>query len=237
MNKEMNAKQNAKLNMYRTTVKHLDENDAITAASPAFQTAVNKLKATNTAIAGTAQQKSGALTGIAADKSNAKQTLCQIASTIAGAVSAYASANRSETLKQEMNLPVSTLARSRDEALAPRCQMIHDRADENKDALADYGISRTQLSNLQTAIDNYSAETTKPRTAVTQRKTANVNLAALFKENDDILKNQLDKLVELYRPDHPDFVQTYESARIIVDPPVRPRKSEDAANKVDTILK
>ena len=47
-----------------------------------------------------------------------------------------------------------------------------------------------QLADLQTAIYKYSAETMKPRTAVSNRKTATANLAALFKETDDILKTK-----------------------------------------------
>lgn len=215
----MTAKQNAKLNMYRTIESHLADNESIIAVNPAFQTAFNKLKTNNTNIRTTAQSKSAKTTGIAADKSKSKQTLCKLTATLAGAVFAYAAANGDETLKQEMNLPVSKLARTRDEALVPRCQNIQDKAQTNIAALADYGIKKEQLTALQTAIGNYSAETVKPRTAVTNRKTATTNLAAIFKEND-----QLDKLIEQFRPDHPDFVQTYEASRIIVDPPVRIRE-------------
>ncbi len=223
----MNAKQNAKLNMYRATEKHIEDNSEIIASTPAFQTAFNKFKARIAAISSTAQQKSAALTGIAADKKNSKQILCKLAADIAGVIYAYASATNNETLKQEMNLPVTTLLRTRDEALAPRCQNIHDRAQSNARALNEYGIKPDQLTDLQTAIDNYSAETMKPRTAVSNRKTATANLAALFKETDDILKNQMDKLIELYRADHPDFVNTYFETRIIVDPPTRARKTEE----------
>ncbi len=31
------------------------------------------------------------------------------------------------------------------------------------------------------------------------------NIAVVFKETDDILKNRIDKLIELYRADHSDF--------------------------------
>ena len=97
-------------------------------------------------------------------------------------------------------------------------QNIHDVDAANLAAIAD----------SETATENYSAETMKPR--VGNRKTATANLTALFKETDDILKNQMDKLIELYRADHPDFVNTYFETRIIVDPPTRARKVEDAAN-------
>jgi len=229
MNTEMNPKQKAKPNIYRVSEKHVGDNASIIAANAAFQQTFNKFKANIAATTNTAQQKSAALTGIAADKNNARQRLCKFAASIAGVIYAYASANNNETLKQEMNLPVTTLVRTRDEALAPRCQMIHDRAQTNLVALDDYGIKAAQLENLQTAIDNYSPETSRPRHAVSSRKTANANLAVLFKEND-ILKNQMDKLIELYHAAYPDFVQIYESTRIIVDPPTKPRKTEDKSN-------
>ncbi len=210
MNQQMSAKLNAKLNMFRTTGKHLDDNATIIEENVALQKAFNQFKANNTAIQIIAQEKSASLTGITADKANLKQTLCKLAATIAGAVSAYASATQNEILKQEMNLPVSTIMRSRDEALAPRCQMIRDRTAANAAALANYGIKPAQLTDLQTtAIDNYSAATMKPRRAVSSPKTANATLAALFKENDALLNDQIDKLIELYRADHSDFVQTY----------------------------
>jgi DNA repair exonuclease SbcCD ATPase subunit len=219
MNKEMTAKQNAKLNMYRTNEKHIADNASIIADNPAFQTAFNKFKANIAAIQSVAQQKSAALTGVAADKANARQALCKLTANIAGFVYAYAAANQNETLKQEMNFSLTALQRTRDEALAPRCQNIHDKAAANLDALADYGVKKAHLTNLQTAINDYSSKTMNPRAAISGRKTATTNLAALFKENDRILKDQLDKLIEQFREAHPDFVQTYHSTREIVEPP------------------
>lgn len=218
MNNELTARQEAKFNMYRATETHIADNATIIAANPAFQTAFNKFKTNNVAISGTAQQKSGALTGIAVDKTNFRETLCQTAAKIAGYIYAYASANNNNTLKNEMNLPVTKIRRARDEELAPRCQNIHDRGVELLTELADFGVTAPILANLQTAITNYAAEIPKPRTALSGRKTVTANLAAIFRENDDILKNQMDKLIEIFREDNPDFVQTYESNRIIIDP-------------------
>lgn len=232
----INARQNAKLNSYRATEKHIEDNAVITSSTPAFQTAFNILKAKIAAIVNTAQQKSGALTGVAADKKAAKQNLCKLAATVAGAIYAYASANNNETLQQSMNLPVTALMRARDEAVAPLCQMIHDRAESDFDALKDYGIKPVHLTDLQTALADYFAKSINPRSAVSNRKTVNANLTVLFKEADEILKNQLDKLIELFREDHPDFVNTYFETRIIVDPPTRERKSKtDTDNKNNSL--
>ena len=213
----MNTKQEAKLNMYRATEKHCDDNALIIAAVPAFQTASTISKAIADIINIT-QLKDVALTGITIDKSNSKQTLCQIAADMAGIISAFASATSNNTLKQEVNFPVSKLLKTRDDELAPRCQNIHAKAVANLAALADYGITAAMLTGLQTAINNYSAETPKPRTALSQRKTYNANLAVLFKETDAILRDQLDKLVMTFKTSNPDFIKTFESNRIIIDP-------------------
>jgi ABC-type uncharacterized transport system auxiliary subunit len=45
------------------------------------------------------------------------------------------------------------------------------------------------------------------------------NLRELFKQTDAILREQMDRLVVTFKATHPDFVKTYESTRIIVDPP------------------
>lgn len=214
----MNARQEAKLMMYRAVEKHCDDNSSIISAVLAFQTAFNSFKTKIADIVSTTQLKDLSLAGITADKGNSKQTLAQIAADIAGFIYAYASITDNNALKQEVNFNVSKLIQTRDDQLAPRCQNIHAKGVANLDALKDYGVTTAKLTELQTAIDNYSANTPKPRTALSQRKTLQSNLARLFKEADTILVEQMDKLVGAFRSANPDFVTAYESNRIIVDP-------------------
>ncbi len=214
----MNARQEAKLTMYRATEKHCDDNSTIIAAVPAFQTALINFKAKIATITNTAQLKDTPLTGMVVDKSSFKQTLCEMTADIAGVIFAFASATGNQTLKQEVNFTLYKLLKTRDEQLAPRCQNIHARGLENKAALVDYGITNTKLTDLQTAIDNYAAETPKPRTALSQRKTLTANLRQFFKDTDAILTEQMDKLVSNFKAANPDFVSTYETVRIIIDP-------------------
>lgn len=234
MIKEMNSKQEAKLNMNRAVEQHIDDNAAIIAASPAFQTAFTKFKANIAAIQSTAQQKSAPLTGIAVDKINFKQALCNQTTIVAGYIYAYAAANKNNTLKNEMDLSITKLMRTRDEELAPRCQNVHAKGNALQTDLADYGVTKPLLTDLQTAINNYAAQTPKPRTAVSNRKTATGNIAALFKENDQILTDQMDRLIEQFRAAYPDFVQTYFSTRIIVDPPAKTKRTNGTNDKTNS---
>lgn len=216
----MEARQDAKLTMFRAVEQHCENNRPIINQVAAFKSTFELFKAKIAEILSAIQLSDLSLAGITADKLNCKQNLAQISADIAGIIYVYASVIDNQTLKQEMNTNVTKLSQTRDDQLAPRCQNIHDRGTENLEALNDYGITVEKLAALQTAINEYNAVTPKPRTAVSQRKTHNSNMRRLFKEADEILKDRLDKLVVTFRSGNPDFVTTYESNRIIIDPAV-----------------
>ncbi len=232
MKKQLNAKQEARLNSFRATEMHVDDNISVITNIPAFLVTYNKIKTKIAAILDGAQAKSAALTGIAAGKTNSRQTVSTKTVSIAGVVYTYAADIADETLREEMNITNSRLTRTRDEELAPLCQFIHDRAQAHLAALKDYNITDAKLADLQTAITNYSAETPKPRTAISGRKTTNVNISNLFKDIKQLL-TRFDKQIESLAEDHPDFVKTYQSTREIVDPPTKSKKPIVTANKTD----
>lgn len=214
----MNAKQEAKLNMYRATEQHCDENSSIISQTPAFQTAFTTFKGKITDIIGTTSLTETALQGITVNKKTSKQDLCQLAADTASVIYAFASVNKNETLKAEVNYSYSALYKSKDDELAPRCQIIATRARENETELLPFGIKDADIEALELAIASYSQDAPKPRTALSQRKTQRANLKTLFAEADAILKDQMDKLVVTFRANNPDFVSTYFNTRTIVDP-------------------
>lgn len=214
----MNAQQKAKLTMSRTIEQILNDNTSIIAAVPALVSLVVVFKGVIASILTATQLADVNLTGIAADKGNAKNYLALIASDFADIIGSFASANKNATLKQEVKYSLSKLWRMRDEALAPVCRIIHDRAAENLDALRDYGITPQKLAAFDTAINDYAAKSPKTRTAIANRQAHNANLRELFKQADDILKNQMDGLMKNFRTTHPDFYNAYLAAREVIDP-------------------
>ena len=204
--------------MYRAVEQHCNENVAILAEVKAFENAFNAFKPVIVSILGTEQLVGSPIAGITLGKGTSKQTLADMTSEIAGSLYAFADVTKDETLKQEANFSQTKLIQTRDDQLAPICQNIHDRCQTNIALLGDYGVTAAKLADLQTAINNYLVDVPKPRTALSIRKTQNANLAELFRQGDAILNEQMDKLVGAFRAAHPDFVATYESTRIIVDP-------------------
>lgn len=214
----MDAKQEAKLNMYRVVEQYCDDNSAIVSTVIAFQTAFTNFKAKIALLVGSEQLSALPIKGIAVDKTVSKQDLSQLAADVASLISAFAAATSNNTLLEEVNFPYSKLFGTRDDLLAPRCQNIYDAGVANMPAVKDYGLTQAALDALQAAITNYAAQTPKPRSAVSQRKIHNANIKALFVDADAILKSQMDKMIVAFRAANPDFVTGYDSNRIIIDP-------------------
>ncbi|MCD9186792.1 MAG: carboxypeptidase-like regulatory domain-containing protein [Pyrinomonadaceae bacterium] len=213
----MNIRQEARLTMFRTTEQILDDNASIVAAVPALVSLIIVFKSVIASILNTTQLADVNLTGIAADKASAKNSLALTASDFADIIGSFASATKNATLKAEVKYSLSKLSKMRDEALAPVCRIIHDRAAENIDALRDYGITPQKLALFDTAIGEYASKTPNTRTAIVSRRTQNANLVQLFRQGNDLLKNQMDGLVKNFRTTHPDFYNAYLAAREITD--------------------
>lgn len=214
----MNALQEAKLTMSRAVEKLCDDFPAIIALIPALAAAVTELKAHIAEILSLDQAIGTDLKGITRDKSVLKTELAKRASIVAGAIYAYATVIKNNTLAQEVDTNYSKLAKTRDDSLAPRCQTIRDKAQSLRSELADYNITSQTLTDLQTAINNYQAATPKQRTAVTDRKVQNKQQTASFKKIDELLTKRMDKLVATLSATHPEFVAKYESDRQVLDP-------------------
>lgn len=214
----MNAKQEAKLNMFRATQKHCADNATIIATIPALQSAVTSLNAKIASIIATAQQEDLVTKGITVDKAEAKKTLCQLTADVAAPIIAYASANSNNQLLKEVSFSYSDLFKTKDDQLAPRCKNIHDAAQNNLGTLGAYGISTTTVTTLQSTIDNYQSKVPDPRNAAAQKVTIRANLKNLIKEADTVLKLQIDKTIVTLKTSNPDFVSTYKVNRVILDP-------------------
>jgi len=98
-------------------------------------------------------------------------------------------------------------------------------------ALAPLQVMQTNLDQFNDALENFNNSKTSPRAAIASRMAQTEALPQLIAEANDILRNQLDRMVNLFRPYHADFVAAYRGARVVVDraatherkPPVVPK--------------
>jgi len=83
-------------------------------------------------------------------------------------------------------------------------------------SLADYGVLPADLAELNVLIDAFVNLIPAPRIAITARKGATTGLATFIKDADSVLKERLDKLMQLFKVSALEFYTHYFNARIIV---------------------
>jgi hypothetical protein len=105
-----------------------------------------------------------------------------------------------------------------DNALLNQCTLIYNIAEAMDTAeITPYGVLPETVVSLKKEIDDFAALVAKPRTEIITRSRATSSLEDLFKETNELLRNQLDKLMLVLRLGNPVFYNEYKSARIIVD--------------------
>ncbi len=228
--KILTSRQEVKRNMYDVVILKCDANLPIITTNAALLAAFNEFKAVIANITVAAPLSAVVTTGITTDKLVSKTDLSQITAITGGQIYAYAAKTGNNALKDAVDFSASQLKKLKDGEIAARCQTIHDLGVANKDALADYGVTTAKLAELQTAINDYVQSAPKPRSAITDRATVKANIRNYFAQADAILVEQMDKLVETLIEDHPDFVQTYKNARIIVDQKTKSKGNGNGEN-------
>jgi hypothetical protein len=163
-----------------------------------------------------AQNQEQDVSGIAADKKQARLAMCNAALPIAGAVHAYAVKTKNNELAAKTDFSLSDLMAGRDVQSAERCQNIYDAANTNLANLADYGVTAAKLALLKAAIAAYNLLITKPRDARVTGKTVTGNIDTEFDGLDESL-GIMDDLIPQFAPANQKFVDDYNNARRIVD--------------------
>lgn len=213
----MTDRQENKLSMYATVIEVCNANNAVWSGLPAFANALTNFSNTVDAISNTRITQETILTGIAQDKAALREAMARLAERVGNAVVAYASVTNNNALRNKVSYSYSELIRGRDTISADRCRVIYTEATAIVGDLADYGVDAALLTELDAAIVAYTQIITSPRAALTTRKTSTAELKNLFKQADEVLKNQMDTLAKMFRDTAPTFYSNYLNARIIVD--------------------
>lgn len=215
----MNARQESQLNMFRAVENHCDANASIISSLPAFHSSYLTFKSKIPTLIGTMQQEDLVTKGITISKGEAKKQLCRFVSQIASSVFAYAYATNNSQLQKEVNFSYTRLIQTKDDSLVPRIKNIFDVTHENLSALAPYAINDNKMDEFSKLMKEYNIKVPDPRNATAIKSTVRTNMKNLISECNILLKNQMDKSIVMLKDQYPDFVNTYTSNRIIIDPP------------------
>ncbi|RUT77990.1 hypothetical protein [Ancylomarina longa] len=92
--------------------------------------------------------------------------------------------------------------------------------------LQEFGLTQEMKHELKLKIHQFEKLMTEPRQLISERHTTILMLKVEIAEAYQILKNQVDPLMELLKEDK-EFYLSYKSARMIVDPATRKRVGKE----------
>jgi hypothetical protein len=223
----MNQDQDDITTMFETTVAFLDKFHSIWKNKPAFVDAVARAKSGTAEIRGRSGKQQSPTEGVTGDKELVRDTLEDKLSVVADAIAAFAEKTKNPDLAAKVELNRSVIDRLSDSDLALAANRVLEATTANLAALADYGITATEQTELAGAAELFANKKEKPREAIVGRRVETLSLPQAINTVRSIFRNELDKLMTAFKKPEPDFYTGYFVSRVIVNhaatiPPKKP---------------
>jgi hypothetical protein len=212
----MNNDQTNRVTMFKTTMGVLDENNAIWSPMAPFGDAVTRFKNKVSAI-DTAAQKQETPTGATEDKAGARDALEDVLFLMCQALGVLAHTSNDRDLAALTDITRSGIDKLDVEGLSNRATLVLAQANARKTELATFQVTQANIDEFSQALQDYNETKVGPRQATTARMVQTESLSTLIREANDILRNEIDPMVNLFSRTHPQFVSNYQAARVIID--------------------
>jgi hypothetical protein len=155
--------------------------------------------------------------GASDEKRQALSEAIQQAVVMASALKAYAIVSNNPSLLALVRITRSEFRRGGILGTFQRIDLVLEKATEHLNDLGIYGVDQSSIDALQEVRNSLSVYSDKPRNAQIQRRVITLELYALQREIDWMLRDQIDALMSVLRTNAPGFYNAYTSARMIVE--------------------
>ncbi len=197
-----------RLSMYENVISFLQENRDIISLNRSFYYSLSKLRKMVDEIKIRDKELSSDTLEKTVITYNAKDDLILILVTVTAALYNYAREKNDLTLKEKTRVSQSFFVRLRDVDLINKAGGIYQIAFLNVNALQKYRVTNDSVLELKNKLERFSsALETKVNSFITGD--AAIALGNSFGEAENILSNQLDKLVEQFDSVFPEFYDDY----------------------------
>lgn len=219
----MNDIQENKLSMYYSVKEVNEKNITIVESVEALKKANSDFKAKITEINTIKEAQSMVSTGVTEDKAFAMVEMANAAVVVIGAGSAYSLAKNDKALLENINYSRSNILYGRDQDAYTKCMKVYDELNPLMAELTQYGLTPAIMTAFLEKINAYNAIVQSPRGAISEKKSATMQLPDLFTATDNILKI-MDGMVKGFKTSEVDYYNTYFAAREIIDLGIRHKK-------------
>lgn len=220
----MKARLDAQIDMTRTTLQFYNDNKTELDTVPAFTTSIASVQTNYDEIVVLKQEASSDATIDAKVALQKKGILSKIAGKVASLTGAYANSIGDMVLENTMKVRAYALKKDKKVNITAVCTEIYDKAKVVKVPAANFGLTADDLTALFDAIADYTAYMDKPRLSHGEKSSASKEIKLKMGICSDILKKQLDRMIENWQTSNPMLVSGWKTARTIIDPPTKHTK-------------
>lgn len=224
----MTKKEENKMTMYAGVISVAHENESVIEKVPALKEAFKSFADATEQIEKHDRMYKSVSAGSTAAKSTAAEDLIERAMPVANALYVYGRKSNNEQLKSECGLFESHFRKVRDTELAQKVSRILELVAAHKEALVQFGVTDEQIRSLDQAAARYRELLGRKEEKHAEAKVSREALFDAFDRADDILREDVDSLMELVKAGNPDFYNRYYAARMIRDLGFVKRKAEEA---------
>jgi len=203
--------------MFETTLALLDQNNSIWSGRDAFAEAVTRARLGTNDIRGKTGRQLSPTAGVTGDKAQARNDLEEKMMEVGSQVAAFAAKGNDHDLAAKVEMTKSSLDRMSDSDLVQTAKRVAEAATANQAALAPYGVTKAELTALETAATKFEEMKGSTREAVVGRKVETMSLPEGIGTVRGIFRNEIDKMMTAFKRSNPDFYNGYFTARSIVN--------------------
>lgn len=217
----MNAENENVLSMAQTVQAFYTDNQGeLDAALPAITAQMAELDSRVDAIMANATQANIDITGFAQQKQLLEESLIKMTFKVGNACASYHTvAAPDEGTKESVDWTKSELQGMRDNDLYMAGSGTLEIAQPLSGMLDPYGVTATDISDLESALATYKAYIQTPQKKISKRESLNKQQDQMVSDLRKFFKDVLDQLMEPLAIDHTLLYDNYKAARNIIDLP------------------
>lgn len=223
----MNKKEENRYSMFRMVKTELENNLAVIATYPDFQSAVTEFKEVFEKISITDNEYQTKTSGKMADFEQAEDLMITLLLEVIKYLRIIAKKENNNELLEIVDVGYDAMKKMRDSNLAGLAVQICQKTTENQTKLAELHYDQAKIDALFNSVEDYRLKLGVKENSYLGRPELKTQLTELFTRADDLLKNKIDDFMELFEDSEQVFYNNYQSARIVKQLGVRHEKPEE----------
>lgn len=166
--------------------------------------------------------------GITQTKQSLKAAMLEEVGLVADAIKAFAEAKENKNLLILIDAQSKRLTNARkDIEVYDACTAYLELAAPYQTDILDYKVSTEMFENAKELVKNYKKHVSLPNTVIKSNKSTKQSLIANMHETSKLLKNRIDKLMNLLARDYPEMAEKYYVLRPLNKVARRKRKDKN----------